>query len=176
MNPKQQYIRQAIKCVPKSLHKVIQECISLHKAKPLKNHMFNITRSKATKEFSASTCNYMLQSRISSSALETCPARHETKPCPRTRSELLSITSSALQPGVAGWIFWSQFWIPWLKLKQINQISLIHTTAQVNLLKGGGWQNHVLRVCRGVTLWDLQAQARAVLSCSSATVTKQIIP
>lgn len=138
--------------------------------------MFNITRSKATKEFSASTCNYMLQSRISSSALETCPARHETKPCPRTRSELLSITSSALQPGVAGWIFWSQFWIPWLKLKQINQISLVHTTAQVNLLKGGGWQNHVLRVCRGVTLWDLQAQARAVLSCSSATVTKQIIP
>lgn len=40
MNPKQQYVRQAIKCVPKTLRKVIQEYISLQKAKSLKNHMF----------------------------------------------------------------------------------------------------------------------------------------
>lgn len=156
MNPQQQYVRQAIKRVPKTLHKVIQECVSLHKAKPLKNHMFKIARSKATKEFSASTCNYMLQSRISSSALETCPARHE-EPCPRTWSELFLVRSAR-----SCWIFSRQLWNPWLKLKQINQAFLIHTTAQVNLLKESRWQNHVLRVCRAVTLWDLQARARAV--------------
>lgn len=35
----------------------------------------------------------MLQSRISSSAPETCPARHETKLCPRTWSELFFVKS-----------------------------------------------------------------------------------
>lgn len=40
MNPQQQYVRQATKCVPKTLHKVIQKYISLHKAKPLMNDMF----------------------------------------------------------------------------------------------------------------------------------------
>lgn len=31
MNPKQQYVRQAIKCVPKTLRKVIQEYIFHYK-------------------------------------------------------------------------------------------------------------------------------------------------
>lgn len=108
----------------------------------------------------------MLQSKISSPALETCPARHEQN-CAQEHD----LNCSSLEvPGAADWIFWSQLWIPWLKLKQINQTFLIHTTAQVNLLKEGGWQNHVMRACSGVTLRDLQARGQ---SCSSAVPVQQ---
>lgn len=55
MNPKQQHLRQATKCLPKTLHKVIQEHISTHKAKSLKNHMF--VRSPGQKQ----TKNLVLQ-------------------------------------------------------------------------------------------------------------------
>lgn len=170
MNPKQQYIRQAIKCVPRTLHKVIQECIPLHKAKPLKNHMFNITRSKATKEFSASTCNYMLQSRISSSALETCPARHETKPCPRTWSELFFIRSAR-----SCWLNFLKSVLNSLTKTETDPSDFSHTHHSSGEPPEGKWmKNLVLRVCRGVTLWDLQAQARAVPQLFQCHSTKQI--